>query len=168
MSIDLIEAGLEELLEEESKKMASGLHSAISMRVGRRLAAYVDDRKLGYVLDSSATYDFNDGLRKRQPAVSFINSEKLPVLLDQELTVAPDLVVEVVSKNDSVYEVAQKVDQYQKAGVRLIWIVNPAAQTAEVYRLATGLKVQGLIGEDELDGEDVLPGFRLTVKTLFE
>lgn len=58
--------------------------------------------------------------------------------------------------------------QYQEAGVKLIWVVRPASQTVEVFRLSAGLRSQRLTVEDELEGEEVLAGFKLSLKTLFE
>jgi Uma2 family endonuclease len=153
--------------EGETKKMASGLHSAIIVRLGWRLGPFVDERKLGYVLESSATYNFKDNPPKRQPDLSFISLEKMPTLPDEELTLVPDLVVEVVSKNDTFYEVEKKVQHYQQVGVKLIWVIHPVSQTVGVYRLVNGLLPQVIGIAGELDGEDVLPGFKLPVRTLF-
>lgn len=167
MTTQELEALELQVQEGEQKKMASGLHGVLSMRIGRHLANFVEERKLGYVLDSSTTYNFQDNQPKRQPDVSFVSLKKMPEPLDEELTFAPDLAVEVVSKNDGVYEVESKITQYQQAGVKLIWIVRPVRKVVEVYRQSQIVPM--MVGvEGELDGEDVLPGFKLSVKTLFE
>ena len=172
MSIETVAPGAEQIEygqpEEDLKKMATGRHSGISARLIRYLGPFVDDNNSGYTLDSSALYNFHDNQSKRQPDVSFISLERLPELPDEELTIAPDLAVEVVSKNDTVYEVESKVKQYQQAGVKLIWIIHPASQTVDVYHLASGLKPQSFIGDEELDGEEVVQGFKLAVKKLFK
>ncbi len=51
------------------------------------------------------------------------------------------------------------------AGVRLVWVINPRNHTVRVYR-ADGSS-GSLREDDELDGEDVLPGFRCPVQNLF-
>ncbi|MEP6986891.1 MAG: Uma2 family endonuclease [Chloroflexota bacterium] len=77
------------------------------------------------------------------------------------LALVPDLVIEVVSPNDKVSELDEKIDAYLLDGVRLIWVVDPQRRKATVYapdmEQPLHLNVQGV-----LDGEDVLPGF--TVK----
>jgi len=88
-------------------------------------------------------------------------------LLDEEINLAPDLAVEVVSKNDKIYEADDKVKQYQAAGVSLIWIVRPRLKVVEVYRLPEGPIARILGLEDELNGENILPGFKLLVSKLF-
>ena len=58
-----------------------------------------------------------------------------------------------------------KLDDYQKAGVLLIWVVNLKSRTVMVYR--SDGSVNRLRESDELSGEDVIPGFRCPVKEIF-
>jgi Uma2 family endonuclease len=60
--------------------------------------------------------------------------------------------------NDLFYQVEEKVGEWLEAGVRLLWVVNPNKRHVRVYR-ADGSDT--LLGEeDELSGEDLVPGFR--------
>jgi Uma2 family endonuclease len=169
MSMQIDVPVLERPLEAD-KKRASGLHSYLASRIAWLLRNHITPRKLGWIIDSSATYNFQDGGPKRQPDVSFVPKEKGTVMVDEELTVIPDLAVEIVSKNDTGYEIIQKVNQYQRAGVKLVWIVYPseAIQHVMVYTLADGLAGQGRKLGETLDGGNVLPGFQLPVQTIFE
>jgi len=157
-----------ELQAEEVEKMGSSLHAGIGGAIVGALYSYLENNSTGQVLDSSATYDFKDGLPKRQPDISFVTLEKLPMLMDEELTVVPDLAVEVVSRNDKIYEVEAKVRQYQQAGVGLIWVIYPVSRTVGIYRTTTGLTPQFIGTEAELEGENILPGFKLAVNKLFK
>ena len=78
---------------------------------------------------------------------------------------APDLAAEVVSPNDTYEEVDEKIEEYLRTGVRLVWVISPHNHTIRVYR-ANGSS-HSLRENDELDGEDVLPGFRCPVRDLF-
>jgi Uma2 family endonuclease len=102
-----------------------------------------------------------------RPDVSFIARERLPRGLPVEgyLGIAPDLAVEVISPNDLVYEVDEKVLEYLGAGVPLVWVVHPVPRSVLVYRAGGPSSVLG--GEEELSGEGVLPGFRCRVADLF-
>jgi Uma2 family endonuclease len=102
----------------------------------------------------------------RKPDVSFIAAGRLPVrqFVRGHVRIAPDLAVEVVSPNDLYTLLDEKVEEYRDAGVRLIWIINPGTRTAAVYR-ADGTTVR-LSENDELAGEDVLPGFRVRLGDL--
>ena len=58
----------------------------------------------------------------------------------------------------------EKLKEYFSAGVTLVWIIDPKRKTARVYR--EGKLAKTLTDKDQLTGEDVLPGFRLSLKTL--
>ena len=78
---------------------------------------------------------------------------------------APDLAVEVVSPGDTTGEVDEKVRSWLDAGAGMVWVVNPQWRSVTVYRSATDIKT--LTEKDELDGEDVVPGFRCRVGEIF-
>jgi Uma2 family endonuclease len=79
---------------------------------------------------------------------------------------APDLAVEVLSPSDSPRHMLDKVGEYLQAGVRLVWLIDPAKRHAVVYRSMTTVHEIGTDGV--LDGEDVLPGFRYPLAGIFE
>ena len=77
----------------------------------------------------------------------------------------PDLVVEVISPNDLAFELYEKLADYQKAGIPLVWVVNPETRTVQPIG-STG--AEPLLCEgDILRGGDVLPGFECPVSALF-
>ena len=78
---------------------------------------------------------------------------------------APDLAVDVASPNDSYEYLEQKVADYRSAGVRLIWVVNPATRSVLIRRLDR--TCAELDDGGSLDGEDVVPGFKCCVAELF-
>ncbi len=74
---------------------------------------------------------------------------------------APDLAVEVVSPNDRASDVLAKVYDWLDAGCRAVWVVDPHTRTVTVYRSRQQIATLG--AEDELTGDDVVPGFRMPV-----
>jgi Uma2 family endonuclease len=73
------------------------------------------------------------------------------------LALAPDLAVEVVSPDDSARQLLDTVGEYLAAGVRLVWVIDPARRSAAAYRSPTDVREIGPGGR--LDGDDVLAGF---------
>jgi Uma2 family endonuclease len=73
--------------------------------------------------------------------------------------------VEVVSPNDRFDEVQEKVAEYFTAGARLVWVVLLKTRTVLVYRSFHAVRSLGI--NDELSGEDVIPGFTCQVAELF-
>lgn len=103
----------------------------------------------------------------RKPDVSFIRNGKLPGNRPVKgwQREVPDLVVEVVSPNDEVDPFEQKLQDYREAGVPLIWVILPGSQRAQVLTPTTRTDVPA---DGVLDGGEVLPGFTLSLKGLFE
>ena len=134
-----------------------------------RLFAYSEANDSGPVWPGSNGYQcFPDAPNKvRRPDVSFVRRERFSVehFRNGWLTIHPDLAVEVLSPNDKVYEVDEKIEEYLAAGVPLVWVINPETRIVEVHRKDG--TVSKLYAHDELSGEDILPGFRCQVGSLF-
>lgn len=107
--------------------------SWIGGRLHSRLDLFCDEHGLGWVWPADNGYQCFPHAPQlvRRPDVSFIRAGRLPggQLPKGHVRIPPDLVVEVVSPNDLVYEVEEKVDDYQKAGVPLIWVIHPENRT---------------------------------------
>jgi len=73
--------------------------------------------------------------------------------------------VEVLAPDETVDDYEGKVAEYLSWGVKLIWLVDPNTETVTVVKSGGERKV--LKGNDVLTGEDVLPGFKIRVKTIF-
>jgi Uma2 family endonuclease len=121
------------------------------------------------VIGARGSYQvFTDDPNKiRIPDVSFTRRDRVPKSGPAEGHgwIAPDLVVEFNSPNDSGDYVESKIKDFLAAGVPLIWVAYPQTKTVLVHRNdGTANRLQ--VG-DVLDGEDVLPGFRCEVAALF-
>jgi Uma2 family endonuclease len=148
----------------------SRLSSWVGGRVFRIVDGFVSERELGWVWPSDMGYVcFPDSPGKvRKPDVTFVRKERLPDALTLDagyVYIPPDLAVEVVSPNDTANEVEKKVAEYLGVRVPLIWVIFPDFRTAYVIR-GDGSVVR-LREEDELKGENVLPGFTCRLGDIF-
>jgi Uma2 family endonuclease len=102
------------------------------------------------------------------PDAAFIANQSLPLRLSPEgyLETIPDLVAEVRSKNESLPEVQRKVEDYLTAGVRVVWVVDTLQRNVTAYRRGRDAAVFGEV--DTLTVEDIIPGFRIAVRDLFQ
>ncbi len=107
------------------------------------------------------------GLNFPEPDVCFVAKGRTPDDFSGPIPVAPDLVVEVWSPSDTTEKIQIKIDAYLEAGVRLIWSIYMVSKYVLIYR-QDNPDIRFLNLKGELEGEDVLPGFKLPVKTLFE
>jgi Uma2 family endonuclease len=141
----------------------------ISSRLFGRLFTFTDSTKVGtplaemlFVLDHVLDV-------RRRPDVGFVSAAKWP--LDRPLpesgdwAIIPDLAVEVVSPNDTFYQVMAKMKEYFQYGVGQVWIVSPQDRQVLVYSSPTSNRIWS--AGEELDGDPILPGFRLRIAELF-
>lgn len=148
-----------ELVDGEIRVSPAGArHGKIALKLGARLLSFVEERGLGHVLDSSTGFRLPGG-NVRSPDVAVVargrfESEEAP---EGFSPVPPDLAVEILSPDERQRAVLDKVGEYLDAGVRLVWVLDPASRTATVYRSLTGVRT--LDRDDALEGEDVIPGF---------
>jgi Uma2 family endonuclease len=145
-----------------------GRHGRIAIRIGRFLDEFVDRHGLGACFSAETGFvlaEHPDTVLA--PDAAFVRSEHIPPEHEQDRywRVVPDLAVEVVSPSDRVGEVSDKVAEYLDAGVRLLWLIEPRRRTVTVYTPDRHARI--LREGDELDGGDVLPGFKLAVAELF-
>ncbi len=78
----------------------------------------------------------------------------------------PTLAVEILSPNDTVEDINEKLALYRRAGVPLVWLIDPYDQTVTVY--AAGDQPVLFNINQELSAEPHLPGLRVPVSRLFE
>jgi Uma2 family endonuclease len=128
---------------------------------------FVRPRKLGWVMPPDGAVRLFPKL-VRIPDVSFIRRERAPggkfpkvSLLD----LVPDLAVEVLSPSNTKAEMGRKLRDYFLAGIPVVWLINPRTRSAEVYRSPDKKKRVRI--NQALQGGDILPGFSLTLKELF-
>jgi Uma2 family endonuclease len=80
--------------------------------------------------------------------------------------IAPDLVVEVVSPNDTAAEVQLKIQMWLESGVRLVWVACP--NTCAVVAYKSLKEIITFTTEDTLSEDQVVPGFECAVAEIFE
>lgn len=145
---------------------ASQEHGDIIVHLSGLLSAFVRPRRLGWVFCSSTGLWMPSG-NLRVPDITYLSRERQPGGPAKGFgRIPPDLTVEVLSPGDSDRAILDKVGEYLEAGVRMVWVIDPRVRKAVVHRSLTDVRELG--EHDELDGEDVLPGFRCRLATLFE
>jgi len=108
----------------------------------------------------------------RIPDIVFYSHERIAAFkaettnwLKRPLHLAPDLTIEVLSPTERAADITKKWRVDLSSGVRALWTVDIENEVVMVYR---GEQARLLTRADVLDGEDVLPGFRLPLSDLFK
>ncbi len=144
-------------------------HGFFAQNIGARLWMFARQRKRGYVCSN----DTGVVIRRkpdtvRGPDVMFFDDGKSAKEIAETAYAEnpPVLAVEVLSPSDRPSRVARKVNQYLRAGVKLVWVVDPEIREVGVHR--PGIELQLLTADDVLTGGDELPGFECRVAEFFE
>jgi Uma2 family endonuclease len=142
--------------------------SWVGARLISRLEPFCEEHGLGWIFAADNGYQCFPHAPSlvRKADVSFVRYGRLPggVLPDGWIKIRPDLAVEVVSPNDSAAELDEKLEDYESAGIPLIWVIYLGSRKAMVYR-GDG-SISRVREEDELSGEDIIPGFRCPVREI--
>lgn len=143
--------------------------SWVAFELAILLREFARRHSLGWVFcgDTGFRLDPQHPNSVRKPDVAFVRFGRLP---DEEPAdaydqLAPDLAVEFISPDDTVLELEEKLDEYLRAGVRLVWVINPDLRSLTVYRPDGSIVM--LRNGDAIDGEAVLPGFRCRLSDIF-
>ena len=148
---------------------AGSEHGYVAGRIFARLFAHVEQANLG------RTYAAETGFRiaatpdtVRAPDAAFVSHARLAKAepTDGYLSLAPDLVVEVVSPNDPSIAVESKAKQWLDAGTMIVLVADPVNQTLRVYRDKS--QIQVLRAGQVFESGDVCGNWRLSVNDVFQ
>ena len=147
-----------------AEKHVSTRSNAVAVKIAVALSGRYPDTEARVFIEQP-TYCFPDG-RMRRPDVALVWSRRLPAeLTHDELGVAPDLVAEVVSPNNTFFEQLDRVEEYLRAGVPIVWVVDPTHRTVHVYRNDGTYDL--LRSGELLADEPLLPGLSFPVADIF-
>ena len=148
-------------------------HGALGSNLTRLVMNHVYDNKLGRTYIAETGFDIT---RPGDPSqtvlgadLAFVRTDRVPAPSRKPAfkKVVPDFVYEIASGSQTRDEMADKARLWTSRGVRLCWIQWPTRQTIDVWR-PNDQTQRVLTLDDDLDGEDVLPGFRCPVAAAFE
>lgn len=158
--LELVEGELVELAP------ASDEHGYVTSQIAFLVTQFVREHGLGYTFAAETGFVLREEpATVRAPDLAYVSRERAPQSWSRQFArFVPDLVAEVVSPADIYSEVMRKVEDWLNAGVKLVWVIDPATRRVRVHRLGQ-MRILG--EEDVLTGEDVLPGFECKVSEIF-
>lgn len=134
------------------------------------LDRHVEPNDLGMITVEQGVYRILPDIG-RAPDVAFVAwtslpGERPPPRADKVAAIVPDLAVEVLSASNTKAEMARKRDEYFRAGVKLVWEIDPTTRSAIAYTAAD--RATPVPADGTLDGGAVLPGFVLSLTAVFD
>jgi Uma2 family endonuclease len=151
------------------KPPMSTYSARIAFLIASGIENFAESHKKGQAVTEALFRLGSEPNLQRRPDAAFVSFERWPESQPLPHTdpwlVVPDLVAEVISPTNTAESVLDRVAEYFRAGVRLVWFVYPRHQVVHVYDSPTQIRV--VTRNDELDGGPVLAGFRLPLASLF-
>jgi len=134
-----------------------------------QIRAWNKQTKLGKTFNSSTGFNLPNGAT-RSPDASWVRIDRWEALTSAEQEafppLCPDFVVELRSPTDNLKKLQAKMQEYIEQGAQLGWLIDPKTKQVEIYRLGQDKEV--LSQPTTLSGEDVLPGFVLDLRPVFD
>lgn len=142
-------------------------HGVCCLKVGRKLGNHADETDAGIVTSNDSGFVCErDPDTVYGPDIGFWKKDRVSELPKGYIEIPPDLAVEVVYPSDIQSKILERVIDFLKAGVSLVWIVDPELRVVTVYRSLDQARI--LEANATLSGEDVLPDFSCKVAELFD
>jgi Uma2 family endonuclease len=143
-------------------------HQEISRNLQFELHSYLKGNPIGKLFN--APFDvYLDEVNVFQPDIIIVLNERLRILTEEGAEGAPDLVVEILSPKTRRLDLVNKKQEYARAGVNELWIIDPEVRTITIHRFAPdGTEQVRLINEEGTLSTALLPGFSLVARTIFE
>ena len=143
------------------------LHGAVTMNLSILLGQYIKSRNLGQMYAANPGFKLeSDPDTVMAPDIAFIRRDRVGVLTQKYRPGAPDLVVEVLSPDDRKRKIEEKTARWLGLGALVVWLVDPKQKTVDM-RFADG-RQRLLAIEDQLTGDDIIPGFGCRVAEIFD
>jgi Uma2 family endonuclease len=142
----------------------------LGTRLVCELGFFLKHHNLGHAANETIFHLPSPVNRNRRPDLAFVSYARWPKDREKDKVknawdVVPNIIGEIVSPNDDAKELMDKLDDYFKVGVEIVWVIYPELAMVYVYESLT--QVHGLTRNDTLDGGKVLQQFQLPLKDLF-
>lgn len=148
---------------------ASTRHQKLVLWLANILTLFIESYELGLLLTAPFNMQIPHLNRGREPDILFVTQDRLHLVQESKLSEAADLVIEIVSPESVGRDRGEKFVEYEAAGVREYWLIDPDRQQAEFYQLSqTGRYHLLFSGETGRFESAVLPNFWLEVEWLWQ
>lgn len=141
-------------------------HGTAVLNLGKALAKYTQREKKGYACFELGFLVDQNPDTLRFPPVSYFTLGPMFAETDKVYTTTPpQLVVEIASTSDRRRGIDERVSEWLKWGVKMVWVLDPLAK--QVHSFESHRSSQRLHAEQTLIGGTVLWGFTVSVGELF-
>lgn len=141
-------------------------HQQIVVNIGRRLSEHVRSDQLGRVLWAPLDVVLSDE-DVVQPDIMYISKQRRGIISEQNISGAPDLVIEILSPSTADRDRGLKQSLYARFRIGEYWIVDPEERSVQVMELGTeAYDAMKKYGSGTVSSPS-LPALNLTIDEVF-
>ena len=145
----------------------SDAHGGLGSWLNALVRLFIEQRDLGEVRGPESQVRLPSRRARREPDLLFVAKDRLDILRPNHIEGPPDLVVEIVSPESVSRDWREKYLEYEAAGVREYWVIDPMAERVEAYSLGEG-GYRRINEADRKISSAALPGFYLRPRWLWQ
>lgn len=122
--------------------------------------------KKGYWVTGTFVSEYDvqlTGIQMRRPDIAYLSKSQI-IEADKGEDPIPGFMIEIISDNDNINKVEEKISEYYKAGAKVIWLVFPENKSVHVYTSRRDVKI--CIEKDICSAKPILPDFEIGVDEL--
>lgn len=142
-------------------------HDDLTWFLGTLLKLFVEKNELGSIHGPELQVRLRAGIR-RVPDLLFIAKEHRDIVQDAYVEGAPDLIVEIVSPDSEERDWREKYWEYEEAGVKEYWVIDPYSQTMAMYQLGKEGRYRRVELKEGIYRSEAVPGFWLRPEWLWQ
>lgn len=141
-------------------------HERLQVFLVKIIGLFVDFFKLGQVLGSRTAVRISPH-HTYEPDILFVSRTRQSTIAENEVTEAPDLVIEILSGSTAEYDRGVKREHYDQAGVRELWLIDPYGPAGTQFYQRQGEALVEVAPVDGFIHSIALPNFKLRVAWLW-
>jgi Uma2 family endonuclease len=145
-------------------------HQRILGLLSTLVAAFANARELGVVVLAGYAIQARSGGAGREPDLLFVSRGRRHLVTSRYLQGAPDLAVEIVSRESVERDYVEKFREYEADGVREYWLIDsrPGKNRADFFVLRDGRFEPAFADATGVYHSTVLGGFALQTSWLWD
>jgi len=148
-------------------------HNMILLFLSTLLNIFLDFEPIGKVLLAGISMHLGDDKPGREPDLMIVLNENTEKIKPTYLEGAADIVVEIVSPESVERDYGKKFIEYEEAGVREYWRIDPLRKQVDIYVLTPIADNENRYRRVDLNSQgqlisSLLPGFALDPKILWQ